>query len=285
MPTRPALIAQVLLEELAVRGAPDVRAVASALGVGIEEADVESFDGALVRVRGSAEGLIAIRATIRENGKKNFTIAHELGHLLLPGHDESTVCLQTEVETWDTGLPRYEVEANEFAGELLMPTDALAKLLQNRPPSFDLVEQLATEFSTSLTATAYRFVEVTGHACAVVWSEGGIAKWVKRSEEFTYWVRLRERLDQRTFASDCYRGSHVPESAETVPASAWLEGRLPDDATVLEQTRCMPSYSGALSLLWLPKPFGSDPLQEDNVLEELNPDDFTLRRKAWPRKK
>jgi hypothetical protein len=285
MPSRPSLIAQALLEELAVGGAPDVRAVASALGVGIEEADVDSFDGALVRVKGSAEGLIAVRQTIREPGKKNFTIAHELGHLLLPGHDESTVCLQTEVETWDTGVPQQEVEANEFAGELLMPTQVLAKLLLGRQPSFDLVEDLAREFSTSLTATAYRFVEATGHACAVVWSEGGTAKWFKRSEEFTHWVRLRERLDRRTFASNCLRGAAVPVSAESVPASAWLEGRLPDDATVLEQTRCMPSYSGALSLLWLPKPFDSDRHQDDELLAEFNSEDFSLRRKTWPRKK
>lgn len=283
MPTRSALIAQALLEELALAGAPDVRAVASALGVGIEEADVESFDGALVRVKGSTEGLIAIRQTIRESGKKNFTIAHELGHLLLPGHDESTVCLQTDVETWDTGLPQQEKEANEFAGELLMPTQALAKFLPGRQPSFDLIEQLAREFSTSLTATAYRFVEVTGHSCAVVWSERGVVKWFKRSEEFVYWVRLRERLDQRTLASDCFQRVEVPQPAERVVASAWLEGRLPDDATVLEQTRCMPHYSGALTLLWLPKPVDNDPRQDDDLLAELNPEDFGLRRKTWPR--
>src|SRR5688500_17466121 len=120
MPSRPALVAQALLEELGLTGTPDIRDVARAPGVGIEEADVDRFDGALVRVKGSTEGLIAIRETIRETGKKNFTIAHELGHLLLPGHDESTVCLQTDVETWESGLPKQEIEANEFAGELLM---------------------------------------------------------------------------------------------------------------------------------------------------------------------
>jgi len=285
MPTQPALLAQTLLEELAIEGAPDVRAVAHALRVGIEEADVDSFDGALVRRKGSTEGLIAIRQTIRERGKKNFTIAHELGHLLLPGHDESTVCLQTEVERWDSGLPQQEVEANEFAGELLMPTPLLEKLLVGHKPSFELVESIADECSTSLTATAYRFVEVTCHACAVEWSEGGMTKWFKRSEEFSYWVRLRERLDQRTVAADCFRGVKIPESAEGVPAAAWLEGHLPGDAIVLEQTRCMPSYSGALSLLWLPKPLDCGNKQDDDLLQELDPDEFSLRRKTWPRKR
>ena len=285
MPTKPALIAQALLEELDVDGIPDVRAVASALDVGIEEADVESFDGALVRVKGSTDGLIAVRQTIREIGKKNFTIAHELGHLLLPGHDESTVCLQSEVETWDSGLPKQELEANEFAGELLVPTRLLVKLLSDGKPSFDLIESLAQKFSTSLTATAYRFVEVTGHACALVWSERGTAKWFVRSDEFGHWIRLRERLDAGTLAADCFGGHGAPDTQEKVSASAWLEGSVPEDAQIVEQTRCMPSYLGALTLLWLPKPFPSHAPDDDGELAELNPEEFGLRRKRWPGKR
>ena len=182
-------------------------------------------------------------------------------------------------------MPKQEVEANEFAGELLMPTQVLARLLSGREPSFALVELLAKEFSTSLTATAYRFVEITGHACAVVWSERGTTKWFRRSEEFAHWVRLREHLDERTFAADCFRGERVPDSPETVPASAWLKGRLPDDAKVLEETRCVPSYSGALTLLWLPAPLDDNSQQDDEVLAELDPEDFSLRRKTWPRRK
>lgn len=285
MPTKPALIAQALLEELGVDGIPDVRAIASALDVGIEEADVESFDGALVRVKGSAEGLIAVRQTILEIGKKNFTIAHELGHLLLPGHDESTVCLQSDVETWDSKLPKQELEANEFAGELLVPTQLLVGLIASGKPSFEVVESLAQKFSTSLTATAYRFVEVTGHACALVWSERGTAKWFARSEEFRHWIRLRERLDNRTLASDCFGGKRAHNAQEIVSASAWLEGSVPQDAHILEQTRCMPSYSGALTLLWLPEPFSSNSRDADDDLAELDPEDFGLRRKKWPGKR
>jgi hypothetical protein len=30
-----------------------------------------------------------IRKSIREAGRKNFTLAHEIGHFLLPGHDQT----------------------------------------------------------------------------------------------------------------------------------------------------------------------------------------------------
>jgi hypothetical protein len=285
MASKPALIAQALLDELGIEGIPNLRAVANILNVGIEEADVESFDGALIRVKGSTEGLIAVRKTIRELGKKNFTIAHELGHLLLPGHDESTVCLAGEVETWESGLPKRELEANEFAGELLVPTKPLVKLLSGNAPSFDLIESLANMFSTSLTATAYRFVEATTHACAVVWSERGAPKWFVRSDEFTHWIRLRERLDARTLGADCFGGrSAVPHTQEKVAATAWLSEAVPEDAQILEHTRCVPSYSGALSLLWLPRPLSSD-ASEDDTLSELNPANFGLHRKTWPGKR
>jgi len=283
MGASPALIAQALLDELGIEGAPDVRAVASGLGIEIEEADVDSFDGALVRVKGSAEGLIAVRQTIKEVGKKNFTIAHELGHLLLPGHDESTVCLQSDVETWHSGLSKQEIEANEFAGELLMPTAVLGGLLKEWKPSLDLVETLAKRFSTSLTATAYRCVEVTTHACALVWSEAGAPRWFKRSREFDRWVRLREELDRRTLASGCFRAEPVPASPERVAAAAWLDGSIPEGAQVLEHTRCIPSYAAALTLLWLRRPIESG-REEDEALAELDPDEFGLRRKKWPGK-
>ena len=166
-----------------------------------------------------------------------------------------------------------------------MPTQVLQGLLVDWKPSFELVELLANKFATTLTATAYRCVEVTAHACALVWSEDGATKWFKRSSEFSHWVRLRERLDQRTFAADCFQAKGVPEVPESVPAAAWLDGRVREDARVLEQTRCMPSYSGALTLLWLPNPDALAHRADGETLAELDPAEFGLRRKNWPSKK
>lgn len=281
MVSKPSLIAEALLRELGIDGVPDVRQISEALGVGIEEAAVESFDGALVRVKGSTQGMIAIRQTIRELGRKNFTIAHELGHLLLPGHEESTVCLQAEVESWESGVPTQELEANEFAGELLMPSELVRAALSGQKPSFELVEELARQYAVSLTASAYRFVQLTSHPCAIVWSQEGRSRWFKRSEEFAHWVRLGERLDSRTFASDCMSGDEVPGSWESVPASAWITGDVPDDFRLLEETRCMPFYSGSLSLLWLHEPLPRS-TADDQLLAALNPEDFTLGRRKWP---
>lgn len=281
---RAPLFAQALLEKLDVRGVPDVRQIATALGVEVEEADAHTFDGALVRFKGSIEGAIAIRKSIREIGRKNFTIAHELGHLLLPGHDESTVCQASDVETWDEGLSKQELEANEFAGELLLPTTLIRTAVGGGKPTFKSIDAVARTYATTPTATAYRFMEETSHASAIVWSQAGVAKWCKRSEEFNQWIRLGERLDQRTFASNCFDGQVVPTRPERVQAEAWLEGSTPRGATVFEETRCMKWYDGALTLLWISEPF-SEPRTDGDPEADLDPDEFTLRRKRWPGKR
>jgi hypothetical protein len=280
---RAPLFAQALLEKLDVRGVPDVRQIASALGVEVEEADAHTFDGALVRFKRSIEGVIAIRKSIREIGRKNFTIAHELGHLLLPGHDESTVCHASDVETWDDSLSKQELEANEFAGELLLPSTLIQKVVSQGRPTFEAIDAIATTYATSLTATAYRFIEETSHASALVWSHAGVARWCKRSEEFDQLIRLGEPLDHRTFASNCFDGNATPTRPERVQAEAWLEGSATSDATVFEETRCMKWYNGALTLLWIAEPFPESQSADEGPEAALDPHDFTLRRTRWPR--
>jgi len=251
MSISPAAYAVALLDRLGISDVPEIRDVAAKLGIGIEEREIESFDGALVRIKDSAVGVIALRRSIREGGRKNFTVAHEIGHLILPGHDDSAVCRAEQVESWARGLFAKELEANEFAAELLMPTAVVTKEIGTREPSFASCEALAARFRTSLTTASYRFTELSPYPCAVVWSSAGEVRWFKRSGEFSQWVRIRERVDPRTFAHDAFAGTGLPNRPEPVPADAWLDGNFERDATVLEQSRAMPNYNGVLTLLWL----------------------------------
>jgi Zn-dependent peptidase ImmA (M78 family) len=280
----PSLYAVALLEQLGIHNPPDVLAIAAALGIGIEEPEVSSFDGALVRVRGSALGIIAIRRSIREPARKRFTVAHELGHLLLPGHDQSTICNGDNVENWAKGLASPEVEANQFASELLMPSSLALRQLGSHKPSFDVVDEIVHVFGTSLTASAYRFAELTSYAAAVVWSTRDTVRWFKRSGEFGYWIRVRERLDHGTLAHDLFINRDVPTSGARVPAAVWLDGDFDADDTVLEQSRPIPSYDGVLTLLSIPEPLTRE-RQTEEPLSELDPTEFTLRRKTWPTKR
>jgi hypothetical protein len=106
-------------------------------------------------------------------------------------------------------------------------------------------------------------------------------KWFKGSGEFGAWVRIRERVDQRTFAHDAFAGTKLPNRPEAVPIDAWLDGSFERGATVHEESRAMPSYNGVLTLLWLKD--NREPI-DDDALESLDPTEFGLGRKTWPGK-
>ena len=67
--------------------------IAAQVGLSVAEVDADNFDGALLRVDGVPYGTIAINRNIRESGRQLFTIAHEIGHYLLPGQQrQSDIC-------------------------------------------------------------------------------------------------------------------------------------------------------------------------------------------------
>jgi hypothetical protein len=273
----PEFYARALLDRLAVTGIPDVRQIAAALRISLHERPLEHCEGMLVRIKGTARGAIAVKSSIRENSRKLFTIAHELGHLFLPGHDDAGVCTSDAIENWSGDLRAKEREANAFAAELLMPATAILQLVDRREPSLALVDQIADACRTSLTASAYRFVGLTPHAVALVWSRANQMVWAKRSEEFGGWLRLREQMDPRTLAFDLFRGARVPEGAHEVPADAWLERAAPG-ASLLEESRFLPSYEAVLTMLWAKELAVSD---DDELLESLGSSDSSRHRRRW----
>jgi hypothetical protein len=83
-----AACARSLLKRLGVNGVPNVLEVAKALRLKVKEEALEGCEGVLIRPRGVNRGIIAVRMDIRSPGRKRFTVAHEIGHYVLPKHDE-----------------------------------------------------------------------------------------------------------------------------------------------------------------------------------------------------
>src|SRR5687768_11101896 len=100
---------------------------AGSLGLKVREVPSESFDGALIRIPKKLKGIVAVRDTIREPGRKVFTIAHEIGHFILPGHGTpECFCTANDLNSWQAHVSRqHETAANRFASELLLPTRLL----------------------------------------------------------------------------------------------------------------------------------------------------------------
>lgn len=282
--TSPSELASCLLERLGIRGKPDLHVVAKRVGLRIVEVEAEAFEGSLVRALDGPKGIVAINEAIREPSRKRFTIGHEIGHYLLPGHRNlENVCAGGVIESWQKGLNQPELEANEFAVELLLPLKYVRDALQLKDPSLRSIARVATEFETSLTATTLRFVDLTDLPCVAVWSEKKRARWYRRSSAFPFYLSKESLPSAESFAGWLFDGRRGPEDFAEVPAKAWMEWRDADKVVrVLEHSIRLPNYDAVLTLLWCTL---RDIVDEDDTptLQDLDPEDFTLRRKRWPR--
>lgn len=280
------IYAQSLLEELGIRGVADVREVAARIGLSIEEGDVQGFEGALVRPIGVRIGIITIQKSIREKGRKNFTIAHEIGHFVLPNHETSdNVCLSNQIESWSKDTNSYELEANEFAGELLIPSSYASDKVIALPPGLRVVREIAQECNASLTASARRFCELTHERCAMVVSKGERIAWYKPSEDFGFHVRVGDEIKDGTIAFDCFAERRVPTEPVPVSASLWLaNANLLPDAKIWEESLLLPYYGIVLTLLWIKERIERRTDSDEEEVLPLDPREFTLQRKRWPRK-
>jgi Zn-dependent peptidase ImmA (M78 family) len=129
-----------------------------------EAADIS---GLLYRVTGTVP-IIGVNST-NPKVRQRFTIGHELGHLTLhQGQDlilERLVRLNFRDATSSTASDQEEIEANQFAAELLMPIDLLRRsltvLLQGKPLSdLEVVRRLAKRFEVSQSAMEYRLTSL-----------------------------------------------------------------------------------------------------------------------------
>jgi Zn-dependent peptidase ImmA (M78 family) len=100
--------------------------------------------------------------------RQRFSIAHELGHFALHKGDMylDKVRLNFRDERASMGSWSEEIEANEFAAELLMPEDQIIRAVHRRRSQearldeTELLTSLATEFWVSPEAMGYRLANL-----------------------------------------------------------------------------------------------------------------------------
>ena len=262
--------ARQLLRELNIQGIPiQPREIAEQLQIVVWEREMESqYDGCLMRV-GDTWGIL-LNNLIQSQSRKNFTIAHELGHYYLErgqisatDHKDTVAefvpqhrCQREDLRGFDSHRLE-EQRANQFAVELLMPSPIFRADAADLPEiGLPAIDALAEKYSTSLTSTAIRYTRLSSHVCAIVLSEGGQIKY------FAYSDRFRQN-------SDCYLAKGKPlhpdsvaallakaglpkvkERQEKVPLSHWCATQ--SDQPLVEQSRRLPRMNQVLSFLWLP---------------------------------
>ena len=211
----------------------------------IDEVNSSGFDGALLRIAGWPDGIIGVRKTIREKERKRFTIAHEIGHYVLPGHDaENPYCDADDLVAIGKEAEKLERAANKFAAEFLLPSEAVRRIVRRLGISFKTIRFVGKQFQVSLTASAVQCVKVTDNAVLVM-SKQGIVKSFEKGQNFSGYIEMKE-LPEGSLAAQL--GGKQREKTGTINGSVWL-GPAYGDYRMTEHSILMPNYERVLTLL------------------------------------
>jgi Zn-dependent peptidase ImmA (M78 family) len=211
---------------------------------------LESADARLIRSDDS--GLIRVKSTIREPGRRRFAISHEIGHWLLhKGRSQIFACTnQDMLATYKTNPD--EADANFFASALLMPEHLFRPRIQNQTFSKVLISDLADYFQTSLTATAIRYCYLTEDYCAVVSVFDGKISWWRGSNNFEnrFWIHNGTKISATSIAAKTIPGQM--ESSE-IDITEWsARGAYRGSDTFIEESVSFKNYDYTLVFLRLP---------------------------------
>jgi hypothetical protein len=224
--------------------------LALAMGVIVVEGRLDSAEARLLRK--GTRGLIRVRENVPEVGRKRFAIAHEIGHWLLHSASSQILACTSEdmVAKYKASAP--EIEANYFAAELLMPEKLFAPLIRGVRPSTVLIKDLASQFTTTLTACATRVADLADDYFAVVFSERGRIRWWRGSKSFEeqFWIEAGTLLAQESLAARFFRDGTVPAGPHRINSLAWLE-QAAHVEVVFEEVIAMPNYGQVISLISL----------------------------------
>ena len=226
--------------------------VANSLNIIIKEKKLNGSEGRILIKDNS--GIITIDNSIFSEGKRNFVLAHEIGHFMM--HKDSVMLYAETDMTLNEWFKKgnHENEANSFATELLMPQKLFASKVENKKLSLSLIEELSFFFHTSILATFLRYVDFGKYPLMVIFIEKGVVKWKKSSEDFPFtWVSIGSKLPVYTVAGDLYYNKVSDDSPQIVDAIEWFsedfEIERKKEWKLFEQCYKV-SSTGIISCLW-----------------------------------
>ena len=250
--TSPELIARALLKYVGMRAPVDLYELAEEIDLQIRDVPSSGFDGALVRIAGRRiagrpAGIIAKRDSIEDEARKRFTIAHEIGHFLLPGHGvDVSVCAKEQLDVAREKVAQMEKQANRFASELLLPLQPVAEIVGKYGFSMDTCSFVSDIFEASLTASASKCVEASKSEVALVVTDNGIIKYFQRGDRWRYFIKRNEKLSPDSLASALVAVG-TRKMKGTVPGTAWTSRR--DCPELREESVLMSRYNRIITLL------------------------------------
>ena len=199
----------------------DPKRYAEMLGIPVASSSrMPNWDALLIP---GAEGFrILYNSTVRSEGRKRFSIAHEIAHTLFPDA-AAAVRRRAKREDYETA-EEIELErwCDKVAAELLMPEPVFQQSIDEFGAEASAIPALAERFEVSLSASAVRFVEMSEEPCAVA-----VFEWMHRPKLEKMPIAARRQVRERRR----YRVREIYQS-QNFPRMFAVGKSVPDDSVV-----------------------------------------------------
>jgi len=249
------IAAQNILNEFGIENPNDFSIVEliHARDIILEKKNITNSDGRIVF--GNKKTKISVNTNIKNEGRRRFTLAHELGHFEL--HHNKNTHLEDNALTLDYFKKgNQEYEANRFATELLMPRDHFIAYTHGKIFSPDLLRNISDYFQTSITSVAFRYLELGPHPIFLFYCKDKKVVYWKNSENYFRKVKDITRLPppDDSVAMEYYRDGVIyrkEESAQEIQKSTWFETDEADsEDKYYEYAIVTTAYNTVLSVVW-----------------------------------
>lgn len=227
----PAAKAGWVLESIGIKDAPathlDEMAKSQGIRVGKEDLpDDPKLSGALL-FQGSRRAIL-INTLFGNQGRVNFTFAHELGHHYL-GHAPTLISdgvsgFRCTPEDMENGDQSKETEANRFAVSLLMPETQFRPLMAGAILDYTLINSLARQFYVSKHACCNRLLEFTREAYIVIRSKGYAVTEQQAAFAAKHYLQPLKQIPQGTAAYRAITNKNNQLDFTECDPTKWLTG-------------------------------------------------------------
>lgn len=165
--------------EIADDIAVNLDCIIDALDIHVKLAPIKKGILGACKVRGLKK-LIVISPDIYYNAQKRFTIAHEIGHLII--HHGVHFCRAEDFKML-VNTKTKEKEANRFAAQLLLPRNVVINRLRRGDVSLDMAQELSKLYEISLSSAILRMIELSDENVAIFYQKNNIIQWTMKSTE------------------------------------------------------------------------------------------------------
>ena len=200
----------------------DIEDLIALKGIFFEEVRMSACQANILSTQNFSK--ISISADLTNPNQRRFALAHELGHHNMHRGEGHKFFSDTE-----TDFVRYhqtggqEVEANEFAAELLMPRGRFINFTSDAKFRADLIIETANYFESSITSASIKYADFGHDPLAMIYTNNGKIKWTRINDSFPFsFIRTKLPVPEYSSVNDYYKNGSKSTSPVVIDAFNWF---------------------------------------------------------------